>query len=178
MTTANTDIETIVSEPIEGLTLVSGTPIKVNRLRTREMMALLRILTRGAADVLGNLVIDENTTQADFAGTFVAGIVLAIPEAEEETINFLNVMVTHADLKEGVRLTKQEIAANIRLEEQLREELRNPELEDTVTIISEVIKTEAPHMIALGKQLGVLIRAQQMNANAKQGGSSKRSSRG
>lgn len=178
MTTSNTDIETIVSDPIEGLHLVSGTPIKVNRLRTRELMALLRILTRGAADVLTNLRFDESTTEADFTGTLIAGIILAIPEAENETVNFLNVMVTHADIKEGIRLSRQEIANNVELENSLREELDNPELEDTITILSEIIKTEASHMMALGKQLGVLIKAQQMNASAKQGGSSKRSSKG
>ena len=52
------------------------------------------------------------------------------------------------------------------------------ELEDTVTIISEIIKAEATHMMALGKQLGVLIKAQQTSVTAKQGGSSRKSSKG
>ena len=57
MTTGNTDTDTLEAEPTL-LALESGTSIKVERLKTRGLMALLKILTRGAAEVLPTLKFD------------------------------------------------------------------------------------------------------------------------
>ena len=172
MTTGNKDIDTIASEPTP-LTLESGFEIKIERLKTRALMALLKILTRGAAEVLPSLRFGEDTTQEEFTGQLIAAVVLAIPEAEEETVAFIQRMVSPAGIIEGRRLSKAEIQQNVDLEMQLRDELDDPELTDLVTIISQIIEIEAPHIIALGNQLGALLKVQRISETAKQSASSK-----
>lgn len=176
MTTGNNDIDTIAAEPTP-LTLESGLEIKVERLRTRALMSLLKILTRGASEVLGSIKFGSDVSQEEFTGQLIGAVILAIPEAEDETIEFLNRMVTPAGIKEG-RLSKADILANVELEERLRDELKDPDLEDLVTIVSEIITIEAPHMLALGKRLGALIRVQQTSETAKQSASSASGSKG
>ncbi len=171
MTTGNTDIDTIASEPTP-LTLESGFEIKIERLKMRQLMALLKILTRGAAEVLGTLSFSAETSQEEFTGQLVAATLLAIPEAEEETVEFIQRMVTPAGIVSGGRLTKADIQKNVELETQLREELDNPELTDLLTIVSEIITAEAPHIRSLGNQLGVLLKAFRTSEAAKQNASS------
>lgn len=170
MTTGNTDIDTIASEPTP-LTLESGLEIKVERLKTRALMSLLKILTRGAAEVLGTIRFGSDTSQEEFTGQLIGAVILAIPEAEDETIEFINRMVIPAGIKEG-RLSKSDIVANVELEDRLRAELKDPALEDLVTIVSEIVTNEAPHILALGKRLGALIQVQQTSETAKQSASS------
>lgn len=176
MTTGNKDIDTIVSEDTP-VTLLSGFKISVERLKTRALMTLLKILTRGASSVLGELRLDADMDPAEFTGNLIGAVLLAIPEAEDETIEFINRMVTPAELKTGSRLSKTDLIFNDELEERLRDELDDPELEDLVTIVTEIVTIEAPHILALGKRLAVLLKAQQLNATAKQSASSKKDSK-
>jgi len=170
MTTGNNDIDTIAAEATP-ITLESGLEIKVERLKTRALMSLLKILTRGAAEVLGQLRFSEDTSQEEFTGQLIGAVILAIPEAEDETIEFINRMVSPAGIKEG-RLSKDDIHKNVLLEERLRAELKDPELEDLLTIVQEIVRVEAPHILALGKRLGALIQAQRPSAAEKQSASS------
>lgn len=170
MTTGNPDIDTIASEPTP-LTLESGFEIKIERLKTRALMALLKILTRGASEVLATLSFSSETSQEDFTGQLIGATILAIPEAEDETVEFIQRMVSPAGIKEG-RLSKADVQRNAELEAQLRAELDDPELVDLVTIVSEIITAEAPHIRALGNQLGVLLKAFQKSDTAKQSASS------
>lgn len=173
--TGNVDIDTLSSEPAL-MTLESGLKVHIERLRTRAMMSLLKILTRGASEVLPTLTFSEDTSPSDFTGQLVGAVVLAIPEAEDETIQFVNRMVTPADLVQGTRLSQADAESNAALIERLAEELYDPTLDDLANIVTRIIVIEGPHIQALGKSLGALIRAQQTSARAKQGASSKRSS--
>lgn len=176
MTTGNTDIDTLTSEPTP-VTLVSGTQVNVERLKTRALMSLLKILTRGAAEALPNLSFSDGVTGTEFAGQLLGAVILAIPEAEDETIEFVNRMVTPVGVVQGNRLSKADAEANVALQMQVNEELYDPEIEDLITIVTRIVEVESPHILALGKRLGVLLQAQQTSAVAKQGASSKRSSK-
>lgn len=171
MTTGNTDIDTIASEGTP-LALESGLEITVERLRTRQLMALLKILTRGAGAILSEIRFSADTDAEEFTGQLLGAVILSIPEAEDETIEFLNKMVSPSGLREG-RLTAADIEANDALITQLRKEMDNPELEDLVTVVEQIIRNEGPHILALGKRLAVLLKAQQTSTTAKQRASSK-----
>lgn len=175
MTTGNTDLDTLVSDP-STVTLVSGLEVNVERLRTRATMSLLKIITRGAADILPQLAISADTDSSDFASQLLAAAVLAIPEAENETIEFIARMVSPVGFESGYGISKERAVANMELETRLSAEMWDPELDDLAAILSRIVEVEAPHILALGKRLGVLIKAQQMSVEAKQGASSKRSS--
>ena len=77
---------------------------------------------------------------------------------------------------QGTRLSQADAESNAALIERLAEELYDPTLDDLANIVTRIIVIEGPHIQALGKSLGVLIRAQQKSVLAKQGASSKRSS--
>lgn len=175
MTTGSTDLDTLVSDP-STVTLVSGLEVNVERLRTRATMSLLKILTRGAAEALPQLLFTPDTSAEDFTGQLMAATVLAIPEAENETIEFVTRMVSPVGLVSGYGISKEEAEANVSLEARLSAEMYDPELTDLVAILSRIVEVEAPHILALGKHLGVLFKAQQTSALSKQGASSKKSS--
>lgn len=177
MTTETTEIDALVAEPTH-VVLESGFKVRVERLRTRGLMALLRILTRGAADVLSELRLSPDESTEEFTGKMIGALILAIPEAEDEVISFVNRMVIPEDLREGKRLSKADLIANDALEHEMRQQLIDPEIDDLVTIISEIVRVEAPHVQALGKRLSILIQAQMTSERSKQGGSSEKSSKG
>ena len=155
MTTVNEDIDAIAAEP-KDLTLESGFPIKVLRIRTRATMSLLKILTRGAGEALATIRFGQDVTQEEFTGQLLGAVILSIPEAEDETIEFINRVVEPAKLIEG-RLTPGDISWNADQEDLLRAELRDPSLDDLVTIVEEIIRVEGPHVLALGKRLAALL---------------------
>lgn len=156
MTTVNEDIDAIAAEP-KDLTLESGFPIKVLRIRTRATMSLLKILTRGAGEALATIRMGEDVTQEEFTGQLLGAVIVSIPEAEEETIEFLNRVVEPANLIDKPRLTPGDVEYNADQEDILRAELRDPSLDDLVTIVSEIIRIEGPHIMALGKRLAALL---------------------
>lgn len=156
MTTVNEDIDAIAAEP-KDLTLESGFPIKVLRIRTRATMSLLKILTRGAAEAIAGLTLTEDSTQAEFTAQLMGAVLLAVPEAEEETIEFLQRMVEPAKLNTGIRLSPGDIEWNQDQWDILKAELQDPSLDDLVTIVEAIIKAEGPHVMALGKRLRALL---------------------
>lgn len=127
------------------LTLESGTVFDLEPLKLRQFLRLLRIVTRGAADILDSTQLDfENPEQ--FVQTFLGMVLFSIPEAEEETIDFLKSMVRPANLT-------GDPAKDIISVRALSAELENPELEDTLTIVQAVIERESEDLRALGKRL-------------------------
>lgn len=175
MTTVSTDIDTLASEPVP-ITLESGTEILIERLKTRQLMRLLKIVTTGAGEVLSELRFSSDMDTSEFTGQLLGAVILSIPEAEDETIDFIKTMVLPANLIADAK-SKPEREINAERIFELSKELDNPPLEDLFTIMEQVITIEAPHMLALGKRLAVLLKLQQNFTPAKQSASSKKSSK-
>lgn len=153
MTTVNEDVDTIVSDPSEPITLENGSQVVVERLRTRQLMALLKILSRGFGDAVGALFVAMNEEGEDeFAIQLLGSMFVAIPEAEDETVEFIKRMVSPAGLIEDPR-TKAEKGSNEEARERLNATLDNPDLEDLFSIMERIIQVEGPHIGALGKRL-------------------------
>lgn len=151
-----TEDERLDPGPIE-LVLLSGTRFDLESLRLRQFLRLLRIISRGAADVLDQTRINFNDGE-DFIQTFFGMVMFSIPDAEEETVDFLKSMVRPVGLTGKPDEDLEKVRA-------LSAELDNPELEDTVTIIQAVIEREGEDLRALGKRLsGMLQVAQKMGA--------------
>lgn len=143
------DIERLLEDPSVPLTLTSGTGFTIRQLRLREMLRLLRIISRGSANMLADM--DLNFDNPDeFVQTFIAMVIFSIPEAETETIDFLHSMV---DIDNPTGNSKQDAAAR----ERLLTELLNPELEDTIAIITAIVAHEGRDLAALGKRLRSLL---------------------
>jgi hypothetical protein len=157
MTTVNEDVDTIVSDPSEPITLENGSQVVIERLRTRQLMSLLKILSKGFGDSIGTLFAAINDEQEeDFVFQLLGAMFVAIPDSENETIEFVNRMVSPASLIEDPR-TKAERGANEEARERLTTAMQNPELEDLFAIIERIIQVEGPHVQALGKRLSAMI---------------------
>jgi hypothetical protein len=177
--TENTDIEALEAVSTEA-TLSDGTVVEIERLKTRQLFRLLKVLTVGAADVLPSLNFSADMDPTEFGTTLIAALVFALPNAENEAIDFIQSMVLPKGLifpGRGEKLSGPELEINEDLVQHLREVLANPEIEDTVAIFERVITIEAPHIQSLVKQLSLLWTTQRAAFTAKQGGSSKKSSK-
>jgi hypothetical protein len=128
--------------------LANGSQVRIKPLKLREFLAMLKIVTRGAAMAMGSVRLDTN--DEDFAQSLISLFLFAIPEAEDEAVDFIRLMVEPAGgpYAEGER----EAAEN-----KLFEDLDNPELEDIVTIVEGVIQREGKDLRALGKRLSTML---------------------
>lgn len=147
-----TETDRLDPEPIE-LRLLSGTEFDLEPLKLRQFLRLLKIVSRGAADVLDSTTLDFEDPAA-FVQTFLGLVLFSIPESEQETVEFLQSMVKPAGL------TGNSDKDLIKFQE-LGDELDNPELEDTLTIIQAIIEREAEDIRSLGKRLGSMFQVAQ-----------------
>jgi hypothetical protein len=130
--------------------------VDVERLRTRQLFKFLRILTVGAGPALAELEISSDTDQAELTQQLMAILLISIPEAEDEVIDFLRSMVKPINLVEPER-SKADREANVEKYTTLYTQLNNPAPEDTLELLIRIVKNEAPNMIALGKQIAALL---------------------
>lgn len=144
-------------DPIpETVTLVSGTQVVLLDLRTKQFFKFLRIITHGALPIMRDpamLRLDADTDPEAFTGRLLSLLMLAIPDADEEALDFVRSMCAPAGLIEGRRLNKQDTERNTALWDQLDLELANPELDDLITIIEAIVRRESADIQALGKRL-------------------------
>jgi len=145
--------ETEIIAPLPtSYTLSNGLEVDVQPLKTRQFFRLLKIITRGAAPILGEMtggLLSGN--DEDVAGSLIGLIVFAIPEAENEAIEFLNSMILPSDLESSRDKGAQ--ARNNDRYDKLAEAMLNPELDDTIGLIELIIRREASDLTALGKRL-------------------------
>lgn len=154
---SDVDVIQPVPENSREITLVSGTELVLQDLRARQFFKLLRIITHGAAPLLPSLNLSGDTTPEEWTQQFLAIIMMAIPESEQETIEFIASMIKPAGLVElgplKRKLSEEEKKINDNLWDAVERDLSNPELEDLVTIIEAIVKNEAEDLKALGKRL-------------------------
>lgn len=153
----------------EDYKLQSGAVIQFEDLRARQFFKLLRIVTHGAVPAMRDLfAMDPNTDQQQFVTTLLTVVVLSIPDAEDETIDFLNSMVKPVGLIEGRRnLSKGDTERNEELWRKVDEEMENPHLEDLVGIVEAIVKREAADIQALGKRLAAMFKLAERTGQTK-----------
>lgn len=149
------ELDRIDPQPVT-VKLESGFPVEVVRLKTRQMFRLLRILTRGAGPAIAQL--DFSSDSETFGTQLLGTVIMAIPDAEQETVAFLQSMAKPAGLveKKPQHQTKADAEHNTELWDRFNEELFNPEIGDTVSLLEVIVANEAPELQALGKRLKAL----------------------
>jgi len=135
------------------VTLSNGTDVEVVRLKTREFFRLMRIITHGALPSLMSMQVDFEIEDDQFMQRLLSIIVMAIPDSENESIEFIQSVVEPTGLIEGKKLTKTQIEHNLQRRIDLQEILANPPIDDTLTIITKVVEQEAEDIQGLGKKL-------------------------
>lgn len=148
----STDVEVIIDEG-DVVELTTGFKVRVLPLKSRQFLKLLRIITHGAGGLLMNLNFSGDDSPEAFGAKLLALVGYAVPDAEEEVIEFLLSITEAYGTKQGRKLTRDEKLANQQLAEELLDELDNPELEDLVTLVETIVSREAEDLQALGKRL-------------------------
>lgn len=156
------DIERIIADP-ERYTLKKGRhpglDLRIVRLQTRQLMRLVKILTHGFSPLLTRGL---DFSSPDFAQTMLMQILMAIPDAEAEAIDFIRSMCEPDGLyvaAPGSVLSEEESAWNAEQWRRTGESLFNPDPGDLLEILERIIQIEAPEIQSLGKQAGRLIAA-------------------
>jgi hypothetical protein len=153
------DIDVIEPVPVDSrrVVLSTGTVLILQELRARQFFKLLKIITRGAAPVIPNLQVDGNSSVEEWTQQFLAVVMLAIPESEQETLEFIASMIKPEGLIETSpfrrKLSEEEKKINDALWDAIEVDLSNPNLDDLVTIIEAIVKNEGEDLKALGKRL-------------------------
>lgn len=149
------DIDVIEPVPADDgfVTLTTGTVLVLQPLKARQFFKLLKIVTRGAGPILPSLQFSSDDTTEQWVQKFLAVIMMAIPESEQETLEFIASMVKPAGLIEGRALNKQDKERNDELWDAVERDLGNPELEDLLTVIEAIVNAEGEDLKALGKRL-------------------------
>lgn len=158
------DVDALVPES-DKITLSSGSVVRVERLRTRGFFKLLKIVTRGGGPILMQMDLNFEDPRV-FMNQFLAVVVMAIPEAEDEAIDFIRAMVVPAEFVEDAK-SKSAQQKNRDLVESLYDELDDPHPEDVLTIIEVIIRNEAEDIVALGKRLAATLKVMTPSEEAK-----------
>ena len=152
--TDESELDRIDPEPVQ-VTLSSGYTLVIQRLKTRQFFRLLKVLTRGLGPLMVQAQLDFNGDQEEFGRRLLGLLAMAIPEAEQQFIEFLQSMALPAGFHEartGTRLDKIQLEENQTMLGELLEELNNPELEDLIDLGEAIIRQEAPDIQQLGKK--------------------------
>ena len=140
----------------EQVKLSSGNFVEIQDLKSRQFFKFLRIVTHGALPLVNDMSLFRlggDIDPEEFGARLLSIMLLSIPDAETETIEFLQSMVKPAGLIEGRSLNKQDTERNNVLWDQFRKDMDNPELDDLITLIEAIVKREAADIQALGKRL-------------------------
>ena len=124
------DVEAILPEVFE--VEIDGIPVTINRLNLREFLALMKIISVGVGANIQT--IDFNGEEGEMTGQMIALLMMAVPEAVEETIQFVKVVVKPVDPADAKQLTAK---------------LQNPEVDVFLDVIAKVIEQEAGELRAL-----------------------------
>lgn len=149
------------------LTLTTGFEVEIVRMKTRQFFRLLKVLTHGAGPKMLQSGLDFQADAAVFATRLAALVAMSIPDAESETIEFLDSMGQPKGLAAGVNgkqpsaLSKQEKEKDDSLWVQYHLELFNPDPMDTFSLVEAIVRREAADVQALGKRFGALMEMAQ-----------------
>jgi hypothetical protein len=146
--------------------LSTGQEVVIESLRTRQFFKLLRIITNGAGPALIDMPLNLSLSSSEFVERFLGLILFSIPEAEDETLEFLRSMVSPKGLVLGKKLSDPEKEINQGLWDSLNTFISNPPLDDTVSILEAIIRNEAEDIQNLGKRLGAMFQVAQKTGQA------------
>lgn len=137
----------------------SGLTVRFLPLRSVQLFAMMRILSRGSMSIMRLVKLDPDGDRETFIMQFIAIMVTAIPEADAEVFEFLETMLEPAELVRSNNLTPKQKEHNAELVRELKAELLNPDPIDLFELVEKIIRREGEDLQALGKRLAAVVRA-------------------
>lgn len=137
------DLAALVPDP-PGEMVVAGVPCVVNRVKTRELMLLARVVTRGIGENIQMVDMDNPESPEQILGL----LVVALPEAGDEVLDLLRVLIQPAEriTEEG---TRRAFAA----------EMANPDVTTTLDALAIMVEQEKETFPLLVGKFRMLFRA-------------------
>lgn len=154
------EIDALDPEPSDTFTLASGTEVRVVPLKARQFFRLLRIVTRGGAQVWSMFRLRADMEEGEFVSQLLAMVLFAVPEAEDETFDFIRSMLMPAQVPDDPEVARK---AQVSLDA----EVDDLGLDDVVSIVEVVVRREGADMQALGKRLSSLLGVAQKTGQLK-----------
>lgn len=145
----------------EQLKLSTGAFIELEALRSRQFFKLLRIVTHGALPMVRDFSVFRFSADMDpveFGTRLLSLMVMSIPDAEEETLEFIRSMCKPVGLIERRGMNKADVERNTELWVAFEQQLQNPEIDDLITIVEAIVRREAADIQALGKRLTAMFK--------------------
>lgn len=134
------DLEIIV--PVVGEMDINGVRCRVNRLKTREFLALMRMMVRGAGPAMKPLLDSiEWDDQKQAVTDLLAVLMVVVPEAPEDFMAFLRSVVTPI-VDDGKKVDKDTLLL-------WGTEMQNPELDTMLEIAKRIVTQEIDDLQAL-----------------------------
>lgn len=140
------------------LTFEDGSQVKVLDIRLRALMKCLKIITRGAGPLLFDPRMQLTGTSTEIAVKFMTILGFAVPEAEDEAIEFILSVIEPVGLVKGRKLTNQEKENNSRLLEELVTEWDDPDPLKAITVLEAVVHAEKEDLAGLVKKLMTMFK--------------------
>lgn len=141
------DVERLLPNPNDPFTLADGTRVTARHLKLREFLSMIKIVTRGASMAMGTVPLNVN--DANFQQSLIMLFIFAIPEAPDESAEFVRQIIDPAPPEGGWKSPEEEVAVSAHLDELML----NPDLDDLISVIETVIRKEGPDIRRLGKRL-------------------------
>lgn len=160
---AQPDVDPLVEQAVlmgrpETVTLVSGRRVRVNPLRTRELLKLINIVLGGVGHNLGQLGLNADTDAEVFMWQFAGMAFTAMLANDNEAIALIRMVCEPEGKISGRYLDRAVKDRNKALDEELDEELRNPHPDDAITIVECLARNNSDDMRAWGKRLAGMWR--------------------
>lgn len=145
------------------VTLSNGHQLELKQLKARQLFSLMRIITRGAFELMPSLMSNMGQQTADeFANSLIAVAVWAVPEAPEATLDFLRSMLVF-DMGPDNKVSERGME-DIEL-------LMDPEMEDILEIVSAIIVNNSDDLVSLGKKMRGALEVMKKTGQLKDQGS-------
>ncbi len=164
------EADRIDPDPGAPFPIAAGRSYRLQRLKTRQFLRLLRVLSVGAGPMLVQEAFSfiegpagETAEQRDarrsgeaaqFAQRFLTMLMLSIPEAEDQVLAFIKSMILPAAFIDEAVLTDAQRQSNTDLLMKQESDWHNPELEDMAGVVERIVRQEAKDLYELGNRLG------------------------
>ena len=138
------DVESILPE--EAQLTIAEMDVEISRLNLREFLSLMNVITTGMGHNIRN--VDFSAPQDELIPQMLGLLMMAVPKAADETIDFVRLVVKAKNKTDAAALDLY---------------LRNPDLDVFMDVIAKVIEQEAGELKELmGKAVSHFRRIQSL----------------
>lgn len=124
---------------------IDGIPVEIRRLKARELLALMQVVTFGLGPEVANMRFDAGATQEEVAGKILGMLIAAVPNAGDYFLSFVRLITDPADGDDKTRAA-------------LQRSLENPEIEVVLDVLETMVLQEQEDLESLVGRVKAMFR--------------------